>query len=208
MTEYHKINSLFKRDQKGKLLMGEFSRPEFEYLKNNIWVFTEKLDGTNIRLIWQNNQLEIKGKTDKAQLPQALVNTINTKNLPEKFTEVFSSGTPMPVVVYCEGIGEKIQNGGDYCSGNDIVTFDIKVGSWWLMRKDVIEISEKLNLRTVPVCGEGTLEDLIYYVKAGFYSEIAKKHRDAEGIVARPLVELRARNGERIITKLKTKDFE
>ena len=31
---------------------------------------------------------------------------------------------------------------------------------------------------------------------------------EGEGIVARPLVELFARSGKRIITKLKTKDFQ
>ena len=48
MTQYHKIQSVFKRDPNTKfktLLEGEYSIPEFEYLKDNEWVFTEKVDG-------------------------------------------------------------------------------------------------------------------------------------------------------------------
>ena len=51
MIQYHKIQTVFKRDPETKfktLLMGEYSLPEFEYLKNNEWVFTEKIDGTKV----------------------------------------------------------------------------------------------------------------------------------------------------------------
>ena len=46
MKEYHKINTIFKRDMTSKsknLIIGEYSTPEFEYLKDNIWIFTEKI---------------------------------------------------------------------------------------------------------------------------------------------------------------------
>mgnify|MGYP001604261791 FL=1 len=52
MIEYHKINSLYKRDPRGKMLFGDYSCPEFEYLQNNEWSFQEKIDGTNIRVRW------------------------------------------------------------------------------------------------------------------------------------------------------------
>ena len=51
MNEYHKIQTVFKRDiqSKGKTLIeGQWTLPEFEYLASNIWAFTEKVDGTNI----------------------------------------------------------------------------------------------------------------------------------------------------------------
>jgi hypothetical protein len=52
MREYHKIQSVFKRDMETKhktLIIGNFSTPEFEYLQNNIWEFDEKVDGTNLK---------------------------------------------------------------------------------------------------------------------------------------------------------------
>jgi len=74
MTEYHKIQTVFKRDPKTKyktLLKNQFSLPEFEYLALNTWVFTEKIDGTNIRIIIDFTQgtrqcVRFAGKTDKA----------------------------------------------------------------------------------------------------------------------------------------------
>jgi len=34
-TEYPKIQSIWKRDDKGLIQTGDFSRPEFEYLARN-----------------------------------------------------------------------------------------------------------------------------------------------------------------------------
>jgi hypothetical protein len=73
MNQYHKINSLYKRSPDGKkMLFGEYSQPEFEYLADNIWVFTEKVDGTNIRVMWDGTYLRFGGKTDNAQIPAKL----------------------------------------------------------------------------------------------------------------------------------------
>ena len=44
MKEYHKIQSVFKRDEKThKFIMGDYSREEFKFLENNRWVYTEKV---------------------------------------------------------------------------------------------------------------------------------------------------------------------
>lgn len=52
MNEYHKIETLFERDTNGtkKLIEGKFRNEAVEYLANNKWCFTEKIDGTNIRI--------------------------------------------------------------------------------------------------------------------------------------------------------------
>ena len=49
---YPKIKSLFKRDEKTFKFTDEYSCPEFELLKGLRWVATEKVDGTNIRVIF------------------------------------------------------------------------------------------------------------------------------------------------------------
>ena len=36
-----------------------FSKPEFEYLAKSIWVGTEKIDGTNIRIGWDGEKAEL-----------------------------------------------------------------------------------------------------------------------------------------------------
>ena len=53
MDQYHKIQTVYKRDPATKhkyLLEGEFSTPELEFLANCQWEWTEKIDGTNVRV--------------------------------------------------------------------------------------------------------------------------------------------------------------
>ena len=209
MKTYHKIQTVYKRDPATKyktLLEGEFSLPEFEYLQENRWVFTEKVDGTNIRVMRQSGKITFGGKTDRAQIPAQLVERLNDTFLPmaEKFNEIFDCDD---VCLYGEGYGAKIQKGGgNYRPDQDFVLFDVRIGDWWLQRKDVEDVGQKLGIDIVPVIGEGTLMDMVLMARDGIIS--AWGNFKAEGIVARPAVELVARNGSRLITKIKSRDFK
>jgi hypothetical protein len=35
MKEYHKIQTIYKRDEHGKIIIGDYSKPEFKYLSKN-----------------------------------------------------------------------------------------------------------------------------------------------------------------------------
>lgn len=208
MKTYHKIPTVFSRDPNTNyktLVESQFATPELDYLQHNIWVFTEKVDGTNIRVMFENGEITFGGKTDKAQIPASLVNKLNEIFLPQKelFIEIFNDAE---VCMYGEGYGPKIQKGGgNYRNDQSFVLFDIRIGEWWLKREDVEDIATKLGLDIVPIIGEGTLREMVDKAKKGFNSiwgDFA-----AEGIVARPKTELIARNGQRIITKIKFKDF-
>ncbi len=206
MNEYHKIHTVFKRDPVTKfrtLLEGEFSLPAFEYLRDNLWTFTEKIDGTNIRVMYRDGAVIFGGKTDRANIPAPLGNWLKDKFTPELLDGVFDCDA----CLYGEGYGAGIQKGGNYSPVQQFVLFDVKVGEWWLQREAVVDVSggNKLDLLTAPVVGNGTLDDLVAAVRDGFYS--AWGIFPAEGIVARPTTELCTRGGDRIITKLKTKDF-
>jgi len=74
-----------------------------------------------------------------------------------------------------------------------------------LQRKDVADIAGKLNIRIVPTIGYGTLIEAIELTKEGFYSQWG--NFKAEGIVLRPTTEMCTRSGQRIIGKIKMKDF-
>lgn len=65
MTEYTKINTIFERDMEGskKLIEGKFRDEAVEYLKDNTWVFTEKIDGTNIGVVWDGHTVTFQGRT-------------------------------------------------------------------------------------------------------------------------------------------------
>lgn len=210
--EYHKIQTVYKRNPETKfktLLEGEFSLPEFEYLKNNVWVFTEKVDGTNIRIMWTGKDIVFGGKTDNTQIPQFLVQRLNerfmTIEAKEKFNRKF--GEDVNVCLYGEGYGAKIQKGGgNYRQDQDFVLFDVKIGNWWLQRDSVHKIAQYLGIDIVPIIGKGPLIDMVEMTKNAFNSIWGSFK--AEGIVARPETELETRGGHRIITKIKNKDFE
>jgi hypothetical protein len=210
MKEYHKIQTMFKRekDKPCRIIYGEWTLPEFEYLKDNQWDFTEKVDGTNIRVMFDGNGLRYGGKTDAAQTPCDLIERLRNIFEPKLsiIKEMFPAkeNTPIEVCFYGEGYGAGIQKGGYYKATKDFVLFDIKIGNFWLYRENVKDIANKLTLDIVPVVGNGTLEDGIKLVKDGFKSTWGDFI--AEGIVARPKVELTGRYG-RIITKIKHKDF-
>lgn len=206
MKEYHKIQTVFKRDPDTKfktLLLGEYSLPEFEYLANNPWCFTEKVDGTNIRVMLDEPGVVFGGKTERAQIPATLIKCLQDLFPVDKLCEVFDGSA----CLYGEGYGAKIQKGGgNYRSDQSFVLFDVKIGDWWLQRADVVDIAHKLGVEVVPVIKEmGSLQDMVDMCRSGITSEWGDFQ--AEGIVARPQTELCTRAGKRIITKLKCKDF-
>ena len=55
--EYPKIQTLFKRDDRNVIIEGDWSVPEFAYLADKPWRWTEKVDGTNIRLHWDGRKV-------------------------------------------------------------------------------------------------------------------------------------------------------
>lgn len=208
MQEYHKIQTVFKRDPANRhktLLEGEFSLPEFEFLKDNKWIFTEKVDGTNIRIMFNGDVINFGGRTDRAQLPADLVARLQEKFLvqPDRFREEFPDGG----CLYGEGYGAGIQKGGgNYSDHKDFVLFDVRVGDWWLSRSDVIDVAQKFGVPFVPILAEGTLSEMVEAARSGITSSWGCFQ--AEGIVARPSTELQTRGGKRIITKIKCKDFD
>jgi hypothetical protein len=208
-NEYHKIDTVFKRDpatNNKRLLLGEFSNPAFAFLARNTWVFTEKVDGTNIRLTFDpvNRKIWYGGRTDMAQIPAFLLQRL--QEIFDPMADWLYESFPDGVVFYGEGYGAKIQKGGgNYRQDPGFVLFDIKVGDWWLERSNVEDIAGKHGLDVVPVIGRGDLTTMVERAAQGIGSQWGDFA--AEGIVARPEVELKDRGGNRIITKIKTRDF-
>lgn len=204
MTQYIKIQSVFKRDTNKNIILNDFSLPEFEYLQHSKWEFTEKIDGTNIRVCHANGVTNFFGKTDDSQIPARLVARLRAifDPLADQLNKQFPDG----ICLYAEGCGPKIQkNGENYGDEQDIILFDVKISGLWLQRADVNDIASKLKLRSAPVICSGNISDMVEIVRRGFTSTYGDFI--AEGIVARPKLELQDRRGQRIITKLKTRDF-
>ena len=109
--------------------------------------------------------------------------------------------------LYGEGYGAHIQKrGGDYIAdGVSFILFDVRYGDLWLRREDVDDIANILSVGVVPIVGQGTLRDAISQVEQGFESEFGTAQ--AEGLVMRSPIDLFNRRGQRVICKVKHKDF-
>ena len=209
MKEYEKIETLYVRDDNTKKLVeGKFRNETIEFLKDIDWEFTEKIDGTNIRIYWDGHKVSYYGRTDKAQIPSQLMNRlielfggdINEEMFEQKFGD-------MPVMLIGEGYGAKIQKGGgDYSPDNDFILFDVCINGNYQPRDSVKDIANYFNIDVVPTIMIGRLQDGVDYVKSKPKSKIG--NADSEGLVARPLKELKDRVGNRIIVKIKVKDFD
>lgn len=208
MKKYHKIETIFNRDEKTKkLILGSFRDETVEFLKDNVWQFTEKVNGTNIRVYWDGYKVQYGGRTDDARIPTHLLNRlndlfggeINEQMFEQKFGE-------KEVELFGEAYGAKIQ-GSLYRDDVDFILFDVMINGIYLSRENVEDIAKYFGIDIVPILLEGTLQEGIDYVLNNRKSIIAKNSTELEGLVGRPKVELKDRIGERIIVKIKYKDF-
>lgn len=205
--EYPKIPNIYKREEggKNKLIEGEYTSPELDLLAHVPWVWTEKVDGTNIRVIWDGYGVSFAGRTDKANIPAHLQEKLNElfggPDKEELFEQKFGN---TPVILFGEGYGEKIQNGGSYGPANFIL-FDVLIDGWWLQREAVEGIAAGFGIEAVPILGAGPLTTAVEYVRVHPQSRL--RNGEIEGVVCKPAVELRNRRGERLIVKIKCRDF-
>ena len=208
--KYPKIDSIFKRDERGRFF-DEYSRPEFGILANNQWEFTEKLEGMNMR-VWYTtaydaDSMTFLGRTDNAQIPGPLLQVMGNEIFSiGKMSDVFSSDA----ILFGEGVGPRIQKGKHGFTEYDFILFDVYVfdangGGCWLKRESVVDIANDLSLAIAPNMGYGNLADAIGIAERGFNSHFG--NFAAEGLVLRPVGDFLDRFGQRIITKVKTSDF-
>lgn len=123
---------------------------------------------------------------------------------------------PKMYTIYGEGYGAKIQAcGSQYLKdSNKVIGFDVKVTSnngdeLYLLNKNRDEIMNKMGMPIVPTIGYFTIQEAIDYVKRGFVSHVAENNKGfiAEGLVCKSPVGLKNRQGQRIIFKVKTCDW-
>lgn len=208
MIQYPKIDTVFMRATDGtkRLIPFQYRDETVEYLSCLPWVFTEKIDGTNIRVHWDGHAVEFAGRTDRAQIPAPLVNYLNavfkTPAMEEIFEQKFGGDD---VILFGEGYGAGIQNGGAYQSDVSFILFDVHCNGLWLRRESVYDIACSLGVDIVPTVLTGDIEDAVWYVKEGHKSTIGTA--DMEGLVGRPKMELLDRRGKRLIVKIKARDF-
>lgn len=165
----------------------------------------EKVHGTSTHISWKDNKISFfSGGVEYLEF----VNLFDKDKLTEKFIEFDRE----QIIIYGEGYGGKCQRmGATYGDKLKFVAFEVKIGHMWLCVPDAEGIVRSFGLDFVPYTKCSTdigvlssIRDLPseQSVKCGI---IGPKKR--EGIVLRPLIELRKNNNERIIAKYKNDEF-
>lgn len=117
----------------------------------------------------------------------------------------------IPVYIYGEFFGKKIQKGGNYDKDNNrFAIFDICQQGWYVPINMLNEYAEKLGLPVAPYLGQMTITQAEEMVRKGFKTRVpnaANPDYLEEGIVARPVVPIKDPRGKRIIVKIKTCDY-
>jgi ATP-dependent RNA circularization protein (DNA/RNA ligase family) len=212
MREYPKTDNLYKRNPKKKseLLIGQFTRPEFELIKR--WHVSEKVDGTNVRLSFDRfGDFEYKGRTDNAQF------TIGQENYLEDLCFTIRDAVKDNMAnygltfmtLYGELYGPRIQAGGNYSDDLGFRMFDVLVNDkTWLGPASVEANAKAFGLDLVPVLGIMETDEIFELVSTGFVSTFSKNREyQAEGIVAVTPVPMYDQRGERVKFKLKNCDL-
>lgn len=213
MRKYEKIDTLFARDMEGtkKLMPGVFRDPTIEYLAYLDWEWTEKIDGTNIRVMWDGHSVTFGGRTDNASIPADLVTKLNELFGGETNAQIFEQAFgDKEVILFGEGYGRKIQKIGSayIADGVDFILFDVLIGENYQPREWVEKTADMFGIKVVPIVGHGNLWNATAYVRKHPTSVVADGRCEMEGIVCRPAVELRDRCGRRVIVKIKWCDMK
>lgn len=205
MEKYQKIETLYTFDNESKKFKKIFYNPIVKYLKDCEWYGTEKIDGTNVRILWNGHGFEFGGRTDEADLPKALrtllANTFNY-DMEVLFEQKFAD---KEVMLFMEGYAGKIQNGA-YQGPENIIGFDIMIGGIYLDKNTSKQIFNELGLEFVPVLKFNNLQECIDYVYQNKQSIIQPQSK-IEGLVCYPTQRIYDHMGNRIIVKIKNKDL-
>ena len=168
----------------------------------------EKVHGTSAHVAWDCRDVRFFSGGAKHADFAAL---FDAEDLAARFAAL-GHGENCPVTVYGEAYGGKMQKMSEvYGKELRFIVFEVSIGGTWLAVPDAANVADKMSLEFVPYeRGPATLE----WVDAqrDLPSRIAKRrglgdNKVGEGVVLRPLIELTASNGARIMAKHKTPGF-
>lgn len=210
--EYPKTYNPYKRDGKN-VVEGVWSQDWLEYLQNLPMYWTEKIDGTNMRVIVNPEEkvLEIRGRSDKADIHSDLIKNITT--MFNQADGLMSLDFSNKIIFFGEGFGPGIQKvGGNYRNDKSFICFDIAYlntsNEWsWADWETVKPICEDNGIPTVPQISDTmTILEAIEFVRKQPESEFG--NFTMEGLIGVPKVQLFTRYGERVKVKVKCCDFK
>lgn len=235
---YEKILAPFARDDsKSKFVNKEkWSKPEFEMLQNIDWLWTLKMDGTCIVVRWNGDKVSLLGHTDKTQFNERTKSYLEglfcTSEAETIFEDLYGE---QPVDICGEFVSKDMNQNYGHPDGH-FYAFDIRngvTGKYWGRESLGDFVNRFPDIDIVPLMLIGSINDAISWVdiaKKAWNASATEKERnrisfirvdgtmvdvynpfgdyDIEGLVGHPEFELYNAKGERIITKVKCKDYE
>lgn len=179
------------------------------YKSQTILLFKEayamkKIHGTSTHIGWKFESKDVRYSSG-GESNVAFAALFNKEFLQAKFAEIFPD---VDVTIYGEAYGGK-QQGMSHTYGKVLkfIGFDVHVGDVWLNVPNAEDVCGQFGLEFVSYQKiEVNLENLTKYRDVDSVQAIrngmgAGKKR--EGIVLRPLIEMKTNNGERVICKYK-----
>lgn len=166
----------------------------------------EKIHGTSANLLWDQDKLHFHSGGASYEQFKSL---FDAEELTQKFTK---SVVAQKTYVYGEAYGGKCQAMSDtYGKALKFIVFDVKINELWLSVPQAADFAKTLSL------------EFVHYNEVSTDLEEINRERDAdsqqairngmgtgkkrEGVVLRPLIELRMNNDERLIVKHKGDEF-
>lgn len=229
MRTYSKINTLYVRDKRGKVT-NQLTKPIYETIDR--WVVREKVDGVNMRIGFYRDPdtkevtFTVTGRTDDAELHPGVIahcEEIAQRVLP-KAQDTMSKFGLENYILFGEGYGVGIHRGGRYSQTQKFALFDVAVDGGcnvcdrkptYLSEALVDATGQELGIPVMPYAQDSaefmTIDEIVDMVKFGFASVIADEFDAtfmAEGVIAKPVETLYDNSGERVMFKLKSRDFE
>lgn len=205
---FQKISALFLRDGPKERLVNEnkLALKWVEALRDIEFWASEKIDGTSVGIKWDGERVSFVGHTDKSQFcPHYLEYLQNRFGTPEFESCIEGIFGDRPVTIYGEGISKDYNVDYGFPEG-EFIMYDIQYENRRFAEREFVhEVAEKLGMKT-PYEEKMSLQHAIAFVKSRPDSFLDKEKK-LEGLVLRAPVELYLNNGERVITKVKVKDF-
>ena len=209
MYLYKRVPDIFTYS-KGKVEEGQYASEAVRFTKDLPWVCTEKIDGMTVCIEWDGNQASFSRNHIGKRLPKHLLEMLHDKFSTSRAEERFKFNFPLgKVVFYAVAYGGDIGDTAEkYGPGLTYSLIDVYMPArnQWLNRTAVETVGARFGVRVVPKILHEPLEMAVIKMKEHPVSKI-NMNTPMEGLVCHPFVELRDCYGERIIVKLKAKDF-
>ena len=208
---YGRIEHLGNVDFYNKILMSDAAEAK--------WIATEKIHGANFSFYVTSDEIKIAKRTSfLADDSKFFDSHILKRRYKKNIRDYFEGMGAEKIILYGELYGPGVQKGINYGNRKDWIAFDVWVeggiyGDGEYLSHDAMENLAAVQIPTVPIIGEGTLEEVLE-ISPCFDSRLLNVSDNlAEGLVLKPVEPLYvavgtwAQHKRRVLLKNKNQKF-